>query len=127
MTGEAEPNPWADIIGPCYTVTSMALALGWTENEVIEAGDQLRLLMLHTDDDVLLLPSFQLLDGKVVEGLAEVLRILQTGISDSWTWAQWLNTELPDEDPPRNIQYLYDGRLDEAFRDARHDAWAWRS
>lgn len=126
MTDEAS-NPWAEIIGPCYTATSMARTLGWTEAEAIEAGKHLRLLMLRTDDDVLLFPAFQLLDGKVVKGLPRVLLILEIGIDDPWTWAQWLNTELPGEDPPRNIQYLYDGRLDEVLRDAEHDAWAWRS
>lgn len=78
--------------------------------------------MLLTEDGVTLFPSFQLIDGNVVEGLTEVLRVLETGTADPWTWAQWLNTELPGEDPPRNIQYLYDGRLDEALRDAEHDA-----
>ncbi|MEV8249973.1 hypothetical protein AB0O87_03480 [Microbacterium sp. NPDC076768] len=89
------------------------------------AGSDLRLLMLHTDDDVDLFPSFQLRDGKIVEGLQEVLRVLHAGVNDPWTWAQWLNVALPDEDPPRNIMLLCDGRLEEALRDARHDAWAW--
>ena len=122
MTDE---NPWARFIGPCYTVASMARALGWTEAEVVQAGDNLRLLMLRTVDDVILFPAFQLRDGQVVDGLAEILRILKTGTKDRWTWAQWLNTEVPDANPPRNIEYLYAGRLEEAIRDARHDAWAW--
>jgi len=126
VTPEAS-NPWAEIVGPCYTVASMGRALGWTEAEVVAAGESLRLLMLRTSDDVKLFPSFQLIEGKVVEGLTEILHVLETGTASRWTWAQWLNTELPDEDPPRNIQYLYDGRLDEALRDAEHDAWAWRS
>ncbi|MBT2485901.1 MULTISPECIES: hypothetical protein [unclassified Microbacterium] len=120
-------GPWAEIVGPCYTVASLARTLGWTEDEAIEAGDHLRLLKLRTSDGVLLFPAFQLLDGKVVTGLTRVLVILEIGTADPWTWAQWLNTELPDADPPRNIQYLYDGRLDEAIRDAKHDACAWRS
>ena len=48
-------------------------------------------------------------------------------MNDSWTWAQWLNVALPDADPPRNITLLIEGRLEEALRDARHDAWAWSS
>ena len=123
----SEENPWAAIVGPCYTVTSIARTLGWTEAEVINAGEELRLLMLRTDDDVLLFPTFQLQDGKVVAGLVDVLRVLQTGTSGSWTWAQWLNVALPDEDPPRNIERLRQGRLDETLRDARHVAWAWGS
>jgi hypothetical protein len=88
---EEEPNPWAEIVGPCYTVTSMARTLGRTEAEVMEAGNDLSLLMLRTEDGVYLFPVFQLHDGEVVPGLREVLLTLQTGVSDSWTWAQWLN------------------------------------
>ena len=62
-----KPNPWAKIVGPCYTVASMARTLEWTETEVMEAGSDLRLLMLHTSDDVYLFPSFQLPDGNIVE------------------------------------------------------------
>lgn len=126
MTKE-RPNPWAEIVGPCYTVTSMARTLGWTEAEVTKAGDELHLLRLRTDDDVDLFPAFQLHDGKVVAGLQEVLLVLQTGANDPWTWAQWLNVALPAADPPRNITRLIEGRLDEALRDARHDAWSWNS
>lgn len=124
---EGDRNPWAEIVGPCYTVTSMARALGWAEAEVMQAGGDLRLLMLRTEDDVHLFPAFQLLDGKVVAGLREVLLVLQTGTNGSWTWAQWLNVALPKADPPRNITLLYEGRLEEALRDARHVAWSWSS
>ena len=127
MTTEAQPNPWARIVGPCYTVASMARTLGWSEADVVEAGKQLRLLMLCTEDDVRLFPLFQLHNGTVVAGLTEVLRILQIGKGSSWTRAQWLNVELPDSDPPRNIQRLYEGCIEEVIRDARHVAWAWSS
>lgn len=127
MTDEEKPSRWAEIVGPCYTVASMAHTLGWTEREVVDAGNTCRLLMLSTSDDVLLFPSFQLQNGEPVAGLAEILRILETGTRGRWTWAQWLNTELPDANPPRNIEYLYAGRLEEAIRDARRDAGAWSS
>ncbi|QDE34845.1 hypothetical protein FIV50_08590 [Microbacterium foliorum] len=122
-----EPNPWARIVGPCHTVASMARTLERTETEVVEAGGDLRLLMLHTSDDVYLFPSFQLQDGNIVEGLQEVLRVLETGTASRWTWAQWLNVALPEENPPRNITLLYDGQLEEALRGARHVAWSWSS
>ncbi|MGW9157461.1 hypothetical protein [Microbacterium sp. NPDC055665] len=124
---ETQPNPWAKVVGPCFTVASMAGALGWTENEVLDASKDLRLLMLTTDDDVDLFPSFQFQGGKIVDGLQDVLRVLETGTAGRWTWAQWLNVALPDKDPPRNITLLYEGRLEEALRDARHDAWSWSS
>lgn len=123
---EDEPNPWARIIGPCYTVASMARTLGWTEAEVMEAGRTLRLLMLVTDDGVHLFPAFQLRDGSVVEGLTDVLLILQTGTQGRWTWAQWLNTPYPDGEPTA-IEKMLTGRLDEILLEARHDAWSWSS
>lgn len=124
MTDE---SPWGRIIGPCHTLSSMARALGRTEAAVIADGDSLRLLMLSTDDGTRLFPAFQTRAGVVVEGLAEVLRVLQAGVDDPWTWAQWLNTAPPDSDLLSSIEMLYDGRLDEVIRDARHDAWAWSS
>lgn len=123
---EDEPNPWAQIIGPCYTVASMARALGWTDAEVMDAGHTLRLLMLVSDDDVCLFPAFQLRDGEVVGGLADVLHVLQTGTQGRWTWAQWLNTPYPD-DAPTAIETMFAGQLDEILLKARHDAWSWSS
>ncbi|WKT89580.1 hypothetical protein QYR02_01325 [Microbacterium maritypicum] len=127
MTDEEQSNPWAKVVGPCYTVVSMARILGWSEDDVVEAGEALRLLMLCTEEGTLLFPAFQLHEGKVVAGLTEVLRVLQTGVDDPWTWTQWLNVAVPGVVPPRNIQYLYEGRLTEAVRDAEHVAWAWSS
>lgn len=123
---EDEPKPWARIIGPCYTVVSMARALGWTEAEVMDAGHTLRLLMLVSDDDVYLFPAFQLCDGKVVDGLTDVLRVLQSGTQGRWTWAQWLNTPYPDGEPTA-IEKMLAGGLDEILMEARHDAWSWSS
>jgi hypothetical protein len=126
MTTDEKPNPWAAVVGPCYTVASMARTLGWTEARVTEAGDTLRLLALEASDGVTLYPAFQLHDGQVVEGLSEVLAVLPTGTASRWTWAQWLNTAMPDDDPPRIIDALRAGRLDEVLRDAERDSWAWR-
>lgn len=123
---DGEPSPWAQIVGPCYTVASMARTLGWTEDEVTEAARTLRLLMLVTEDDVHLFPAFQLHDGRVVEGLTDVLRVLQTGTQSRWTWAQWLNTPYPDGEPTA-IEKILAGRIDEILLEARHDAWSWSS
>uniref|UniRef100_UPI0030140E54 hypothetical protein n=1 Tax=Microbacterium paraoxydans TaxID=199592 RepID=UPI0030140E54 len=87
-----DKNPWADIIGPCYGQASLARALGWTEEEVAAAAESLQLLELLTDDNVLLYPAVQVRDGRLVDGLAQVLQILSTGTRGRWTWAQWLNS-----------------------------------
>ncbi|CAH0170925.1 hypothetical protein SRABI76_01280 [Microbacterium oxydans] len=123
-------NPWADIIGPCYRRASLTRALGWTEDEVTAAATSLQILELLTDDGVLLYPSFQVRDGRLVEGLGAVLQVLSTGTASRWTWAQWLNTRLDGEDggeEPSAIERLGSGDLDYVLLEARHDAWAWSS
>ncbi|WP_144796584.1 hypothetical protein [Microbacterium paludicola] len=123
-----DKNPWAEIIGPCYRSTSLARALGWTDVQVTEAAAALRILELQTDDGVLLYPAFQVNDGRVLEGLAEVLQVLSSGTRGRWTWAQWLNAAVDDEtgeDAPRAIEQLRAGQLDVVLRDAKHAAWAW--
>lgn len=104
MTDDEAPILWAELVGTCYTTTSLARTHG-----------------------VALYPAFQLHEGRVADGLSDVLAVLQTGTAAHWTWAQRLNTALPDEDVPRAIDALRAGRLVEVLRDAEHDAWAWRS
>ncbi|PYD00811.1 hypothetical protein B4U78_008790 [Microbacterium esteraromaticum] len=130
MNANDEVNPWARIIGPCYTAESIARTLDWTESEVKAAVKSLTLLELETSDGVLLYPSFQVFEGRVVEGLAEVLQALSTGTPSRWTWAQWLNTRLDNGEggeEPSAIEQLVAGRLDDVLLEARHDAWAWSS
>lgn len=128
MTDDENPNPWAQIVGPCYSVASVARALGWAPDQVTEAVDSLSLLELETDDGVLLYPAFQIVDGRVVDGVGDVLRVLKTGTGSTWTWAQWLNTPVDDEtgeDAPSAIEQLRAGQIDEVLRDALHAAAAW--
>lgn len=124
-----EKNPWAEIIGPCYTRASLARALRWTQCRVTEAAASLQVLELLTEDDVLLYPAFQVQDGRVIAGLTEVMQVLSSGTHSRWTLAQWLNAEIDDgscEEGPSTIEQLRTGHLDVVFRDARHVAWAWR-
>lgn len=130
MTETEEANPWAKIVGPCYTASSLARVLGWTESSVKEAARSLDVLELETDDDVSLYPAFQVHDGRLVDGLSAVLRVLSTGTRSTWTWAQWLNTRVNDdtgEEAPSAVEQLLSGQLDDVLRDARHTSWAWGS
>lgn len=125
-----DKNPWADIVGPCYWGASLARALGWSEGEITAAAASLQILELLTDDGVLLYPAFQVRDGQLVEGLAQVLQVLSTGTRGRWTWAQWLNTRLADRDNGEElsaIERLRAGDLEGVLLEARHDAWAWSS
>jgi hypothetical protein len=120
----AEQDPWALIVGPCYTEESCAHELNITVPELKTLADSLRVLRLQTADGSALYPAFQVRDGRVPAGLRTVLLSLQAGIDDPWTWAQWLNVEFSGA---RSIDALWAGELDSVLRDARQDAWAWRS
>ncbi len=122
-------NPWAAIIGPCYTRSSLARALRWTEQQVVDAVGALDVLEIVPVDGQALYPAFQVSDGRIVSGLGEVLRTLHTGTDSRWTWAQWLNTPVDDEtgqEGRRAIEQLRAGEIDDVLLDARHAAASWR-
>lgn len=123
-------NPWAAAIGPCYRASSIARELGWSSEQVAVSAASLTLLELETEDDVLLYPAFQIWEGRPVDGLGEVLRVLSTGTASTWTWAQWLNAPFNDvtgEDATSAIEQLRAGQLEAVLLDAGHAAAAWRS
>ncbi len=120
-----ELSQWADIVGPCYTVTSLSGVLRLPGTAILEAASELRVLRLRTADGNDLFPSFQVRDGRVHPNLQIVLKALQDGIDDPWTWAQWLNT--PDSCGVAAMQRLWAGHLSDVLSDAAHDAWAWRT
>ncbi|WP_150954654.1 hypothetical protein [Microbacterium testaceum] len=121
---DSEVSPWASIVGPCYTSKSCADELGLTVPGLVRATQEMRALRLTTRDGIELHPSFQIRDRQLLPGLEQVLLILQTGLGDPWTWAQWLNAEV---DGRRHVNKLWAGNLEVVLREARHDAWAWRS
>lgn len=116
-------SPWAEIVGPCYTVASFARATGLTEERVREAAAELSVLALTTADGVALLPSFQVRDGVVVPQLRPLLEVLRRGLDDPWTWAQWLFSEMEGE--ARHVDDLWAGEFDRTMREAKRTAWAW--
>jgi len=123
-----EKSLWVKIIGPCYTETSIARALGWTPEQVTEAVGTLSLLEVETVDGARLYPAFQVVDGRIVDRIGDILRVLSAGTQSRWTWAQWLNSPVDDEtgEPaPTAIDQLRAGRFDDVLRDAQHAAAAW--
>lgn len=125
--GTAE-NPWADIVGPCFTSGALQRELSMTRSGVSKAVKEHRILRVTTSDGINLYPTFQVRDGAIVPGLDRVLRALAMGTMSTWTWAQWLNGVTPDENGeprPRNIDRLISGDLDGVLRDAQNDASAW--
>ncbi len=118
-----ESSPWAEIVGPCFTVPAFSRATGMEGDVVRAAAAELRVLVLVTADDLELLPSFQVRDGRVVPQLQPVLEALRGGIDDPWTWAQWLNAAAPGE--RRHIDDLWAGAVSLTLTSARRTAWAW--
>lgn len=117
----------ARIIGPCYITASLARELGWSPAEVEAAAVDLRLLALRTADDDFVYPAFQVHDGAIVPGLAEVLQALSIGVEDPWTWALWLRgpSSAEQASPRSSIELLIAGELERVLRNARHAAEAW--
>lgn len=129
MTGAAEEggarSPWADMVGPCYTVGTLSHVLGVTSQEIMDAAASLQLLRLRTADGVDVFPAFQVRGGQLHSGMSSVLAVLRSGIDDPWTWAQWLRA--PDCDGIAATDSLWEGHVLEVLREAERDAWAWRS
>ncbi|MCS4275039.1 hypothetical protein M2390_000197 [Mycetocola sp. BIGb0189] len=101
-----------------------------TQEELHRARRELRLLVLRTADGRDVYPAFQIVDGKLVTGLREVLLELRRGTHDSWTWAQWLGAPNESAGPGtalRNIDRLVAGAVSETIRAATQSAVIWAS
>lgn len=128
MSSDApEPNPWSDIIGPCYTDQSLSWELGVSRAWVSRAVRDLRVLQLTTADQIHVYPAFQVRDGQILPGLELVLRELANGSSSRLMWAQWLNRprKRSDGETRRRIDELAAGHIDSLVEEARHTAAAW--
>lgn len=123
-------SPWLSAIGPCYTAHRIGKATGMTAAEVAAATAHLDLLAVTASDDVVLYPTFQVVDGAAVAGLGVILRTLRTGTDSALMWAQWLRSSPPPLDHmsthPSPIERLIAGDVDGVVLAAAHTAWAWR-
>lgn len=126
-------SPWAELIGPVYTSGSLQRELRLTRQALSKAAGDLRVLRLVTFDGHTVYPAFQVSHGALVAGLREVLTVLQQGIADPWTWAQWLNAAVPDsitetsvhERPRRHIDRLVAGDIEGVVQAAKQTAASW--
>lgn len=128
---DGEPSRLADAIGPCYSTASIARALELSEDEVVALAEAGGLLALTTVDGYVVVPAFQLHDGRPVPGLSPVLSALRQGVDDPWTWALWLNSTPPVVEGiapgVSRMQQLIDGEFDRVLRAAERSASSWRS
>jgi hypothetical protein len=121
----AEENPWGEIVGPCYTTASLAREIGMDPSAVSRAASELRALRLVTSDDLEVFPAWQVKDGALVLGLAEILAELRGGFDDPWMWVQWL-VATPPGGARSHIEDLRAGDVEGVALAARHTAWAWK-
>lgn len=126
-SGTAEPNPWSDVVGPCFTDQSLSWELGVNRAWILDAVRDLRVLQITTADWIHIYPAFQVRDGHIVPGLELVLRELVHGSYSQLMWAQWLNRprDRQDGETHRRIDELAAGQVDALVTEARHTAAAW--
>ena len=81
---------WIDELGPVYDTDGVATLLGGGAAVSRQAVHKRRLVALKTGSGRVVYPAFQFTEsGGVIDGVGDVLRILEpTGLS-SWTVASW--------------------------------------
>lgn len=111
-------GPWADAsaVRDYLRINDAELSRRLENREIL--GCQFR------DREVYYFPTRQFQNGRVVEGLKEVLDVLATGISSPQTWATWL-AGMPDDDETTNWELMRTARLDRVLIEARRDAYRW--
>ncbi len=100
----------ADKAGPFFDTAGLVAWLGVSRQALDNRVRHRGLLACLSSDNVRLYPTWQFLhDGTTVPGLRDVLRALNTGTRDSWTWALWMAGENPDLDGRTARDWLVDG------------------
>jgi hypothetical protein len=86
-----ETSPWADAIGPLYSLEAIAAALDIPSSQVNELTNSRALFSLDSSEGNSLFPVAQITrEGDVVKGLSWILRQLDP-IFDRYSLAAWFN------------------------------------
>ncbi|MDR1712297.1 MAG: hypothetical protein LBR58_10685 [Propionibacteriaceae bacterium] len=119
-----EASRWSQTVGPVYTTRGLSKWLGISRQAIHQFVQQKSILRLTTADGVAVYPAFQFDDsGRRLPGLREVVAALASGVDDAWTWAAWLNAQLPGQSTM--AQRLRSGDLAAVLAEARADAQSW--
>ena len=115
---------WREHLGGFYDTPTVRRILGSVEQPVSKQAVSKRrgLLALRTGSHRVVYPSFQFVDGRLVEGLDEVLEVLPEPLVSPWTVASWLVSENPELDGERPIAVLAEGQKAPVVAAAR--SWA---
>jgi hypothetical protein len=115
---------WRKHLGGFYDTETVRRLLGSIDKPVSKQAVSKRrgLLALRTGSHRVVYPSFQFVDGRLVEGLDEVLDALDERLVSRWTVASWLVSENPELGGGRPIAVLAEGHTAPVVVAAR--SWA---
>lgn len=115
---------WREHLGGFYDTETVRLLLGSADKPVSKQAVSKRrgLLALQTGSRRVVYPSFQFVDGRLVEGLDDVLDVLPEQLVSRWTVASWLVSGNQQLDGDRPIDVLAEGREEPVVAAAR--SWA---
>jgi hypothetical protein len=124
----AGDSPWVKIIGPAYTGSSLARALGVSRQRVSERASERTLWALKTADGHAVYPAAQFdTEFKVIPGLMDVLKSFDEADVDDWTLASWVMSAHRELEGASVIDWLrrHPEGSTEPFRLARRTAHRW--
>jgi hypothetical protein len=122
-------SKWSDVLGPVYTGSSLAAAMGVSRQTISERAKKRNLVSLPTADSHVLYPSFQFdADLQPIQGLSDIWRVLTDSGTDEWTCAAWLLAPLQGLNDRNTVAFLkFDGKLEIALGEARATVRRWAS
>lgn len=119
-------HPYLDL-GPFYDTAGLARWMKISRQAVHQKVSAHQILACATADGQKVYPAWQFTpDGRVIPGLAAVLKVLLPAAADAWTVAIWLTTPDEDYEQKTAIEWLLTSRDNSrVLTDARADAARW--
>lgn len=111
-----------ELAGPLASEQTVCEYLSLTRDEGEAMVNRRELLGCIFDDGNMYFPALQFHNHEVLAGLADVLRILATGVDSAKVWSTWRAAALYSTPA---WEQLRTGQLDEVLIEARQDAGLW--
>jgi len=90
LTNSPEKSSWADEMGPLCTEQAVADDLGLSVEEVSKLAQNRQIVSVPTEDNSLLFPTQQIVDGVIVPDVETIVNSLEGLVSD-YMLASWMN------------------------------------
>jgi hypothetical protein len=122
-------SKWSDVLGPMYTGSSLAAAMGVSRQTISERAKKKNLVSLQTVDSHVLYPSFQFdTHLQPIQGLSDIWRVLTGSGTDEWMCASWLLAPLRGLNGSNTVAFLkFNGKLEIALVEAESAVRRWAS